>query len=49
MYPAHTPAAGLPAGYATLAVPEKALLFSAEEARAEREGALAEWLAALSR
>ncbi|HRO11570.1 thiamine ABC transporter substrate binding subunit [Amaricoccus sp.] len=49
MYPAHTPAAGLPAGYDTLAVPEKALLFPPEEAQAKREAALAEWLAALSR
>ena len=40
MYPAHTPAAGLPEGYATLAVPEKPLLFSPEEARGEaRRGA----------
>ena len=49
MYPAHTPAAGLPEGYATLAVPEKALLLPPEEARAKREEALGEWLAALSR
>ena len=38
MYPAHTPAAGLPEGYATLAVPEKPLLFSPEEARGEARG-----------
>jgi thiamine transport system substrate-binding protein len=49
MYPAKTPAAGLPEGYATLAVPEKPLLFAPEEAEAKREEALAEWLAALSR
>jgi thiamine transport system substrate-binding protein len=49
MYPAHMPAAGLPAGYETLAVPEKPLLFPPEEAQAKRDGALAEWLAALSR
>jgi thiamine transport system substrate-binding protein len=49
MYPAHTPAAGLPEGYETLALPEKPLLFSPEEAQAVRDGALAEWLAALSR
>ena len=49
MYPARTPAGGLPEGYATLALPEKPLLFSPEEAQAKREGALAEWLAALSR
>ena len=49
MYPAHTPAGGLPEGYASLAVPEKALLLPPEAARAAREGALAEWLAAFSR
>ena len=49
MYPAHTPAAGLPAAYGTLAKPTKPLLLSPDEARAEREPALAEWLAALSR
>jgi thiamine transport system substrate-binding protein len=49
MYPARTPAGGLPEGYATLALPEKPLLFPPEEAQAKREGALAEWLAALSR
>lgn len=49
MYPARLPEGGLPAGFETLAVPEKPLLFSPEEARAEREPALAEWLAVLSR
>jgi thiamine transport system substrate-binding protein len=49
MYPAHTPAGGLPAGYETLAVPEKPLLFTPDEARALRDPGLAEWLAALSR
>ena len=49
MYPAKTPEAGLPEGYAGLPVPEKPLLFSPEEAAAEREAALEEWLAALSR
>jgi thiamine transport system substrate-binding protein len=49
MYPAHTPAGGLPEGYAALPVPEKPLLLSPEEAAAARDGALAEWLAALSR
>ena len=48
MYPAHTAAAGLPAGYETLPKPSKHLLFTPEEARAERDPALAEWLAALS-
>ena len=49
MYPAKTPEAGLPEGYAGLAVPEKPLLFTPEEAAAEREPALEEWLRALSR
>jgi thiamine transport system substrate-binding protein len=49
MYPAKTPAGGLPAGYDTLAVPAKPLLFPPEEARALRDPALAEWLDALSR
>jgi len=49
MYPAHTPASGLPAGYETLPLPAKPLLFSPDEAQAKREGALAEWLAALTR
>ena len=48
MYPAKTPAAGLPEGYETLAVPETPLLFPPEEAAARRDGALDEWLAALS-
>jgi thiamine transport system substrate-binding protein len=49
MYPAVTPKAGLPEGFETLVVPEKALLLSAEEAAAVREDALEEWRAALSR
>jgi thiamine transport system substrate-binding protein len=49
MYPARAPEGGLPEGYATLAVPEKPLLFSPEEARASRDAALDEWLRALSR
>jgi len=49
MYPARTPEAGLPEGYAGLPVPEKPLLFSPEEAEAQREAALDEWLEALSR
>ncbi|WP_420583590.1 thiamine ABC transporter substrate binding subunit [Ruegeria sp.] len=48
MYPAVTPAAGLPEGFDTLTVPEKSLLFGAEEAAAVRDQALAEWLGALS-
>jgi thiamine transport system substrate-binding protein len=49
MYPARTPEAGLPEGFETLAVPDKALLLSPEEARAGRDAALDEWLRALSR
>jgi thiamine transport system substrate-binding protein len=49
MYPAKTPAAGLPEGYAALPVPAKPLLFPPEEARALRDPAIDEWLAALSR
>lgn len=49
MYPAVTPAGGLPEAYATLALPETPLLLAPEEARAAREGALDEWLRALSR
>lgn len=49
MYPAVTPAEGLPKGFETLTQPKTALLFSPEEAAALRDPALAEWLAALSR
>jgi thiamine transport system substrate-binding protein len=49
MYPAVTPAAGLPAGFDTLIRPEKSLLLSADEAAALRDAALDEWLTALSR
>jgi|TARA_B110000908_G_C10193244_1_gene421590 thiamine transport system substrate-binding protein len=48
MYPAVTPSAGLPAGFETLTVPEKALLIPIDEVPAIREEALAEWLKALS-
>jgi len=47
MYPAVTPAAGLPEGFGT--PPEKALAFAEGEAAAKRDEALAEWLAALSK
>ena len=49
MYPAVTPAGGLPDGFDTLITPETALLFPAGEADAARDVALAEWLTALSR
>ena len=49
MYPAVTPAAGLPKGFETLAQPSKSLLLSAEEAETLRAPALDEWRAALAR
>ena len=49
MYPAVTPADGLPNGFEILAQPEKSLLFTADEAVAARDPALDEWLTALSR
>ena len=49
MYPAVTPAGGLPDGFDTLIEPEKSLLVPAEKARAVRDEALDEWLRALSR
>lgn len=48
MYPAVTPAGGLPEGFDTLVTPEKALLLSSEEAAAARDAALSEWRDALS-
>jgi thiamine transport system substrate-binding protein len=48
MYPAVTPEVGLPDGFESLVQPEKALLFSAEEAASIRDEALEEWRAALS-
>ena len=48
MYPAVTPAAGLPAGFETLVTPDKSLLIPEAEAAAVRDAALAEWQAALS-
>lgn len=48
MYPAVTPAAGLPDGFETLIVPEKSLFLEPDEAAAVRDQALAEWLGALS-
>jgi thiamine transport system substrate-binding protein len=48
MYPAVTPAGGLPTGFETLITPEKSLLVPANEAPALRDAALAEWLTALS-
>ncbi|MDX8349166.1 thiamine ABC transporter substrate binding subunit [Cognatiyoonia sp. IB215446] len=49
MYPAVTPAEGLPDGFDTLLTPAKSLLLSPEDAAAKRDAALDEWRAALSR
>jgi thiamine transport system substrate-binding protein len=49
MYPAVTPAAGLPEGFETLHVPETSLLLGPAEAAARRDAALAVWRDALSR
>jgi thiamine transport system substrate-binding protein len=48
MFPAVTPAAGLPEGFETLIAPEKALIIDAAEAPSVRDVALEEWRAALS-
>jgi len=48
MYPAVTPAAGLPAGFETLVQPGKSLLLTEDEAASVRDAALEEWLTALS-
>jgi len=49
MYPAHTPAGGLPPGFATLITPAKSLLLDPKAAQAARGPAVDEWRAALSR
>ncbi len=49
MYPARTPAAGLPPGYDTLIRPAKSLLLSPAQAEALRLPAIDRWRAALSR
>jgi len=49
MYPAITPADGLPDGFETLITPAKSLLVPADQADALRDVALAEWLTALSK
>jgi len=48
MYPAVTPADGLPKGFDTLITPAKSLVFSSEEALAIRATALDAWRTALS-
>ena len=49
MYPAVMPKGGLNPGFDTLITPARALLYPAGEAQKVRDGALAEWQAALSR
>ena len=49
MYPAKTPAAGLPAGFETLIKPPKSLLFSSAQAESLRQPAVDEWQTALAR
>jgi thiamine transport system substrate-binding protein len=49
MYPAVTPAAGLPEGFGTLHVPARSLLLPPDEAEALRGPAIDEWLGALAR
>ena len=48
MYPAVTPASGLPKGFETLLTPQKALFTPTDMVDAKREEALREWLGALS-
>jgi thiamine transport system substrate-binding protein len=49
MYPAVTPASGLPEGFETLILPATSLLLSADDAARLRPGALDAWRAALAR
>jgi thiamine transport system substrate-binding protein len=49
MYPAVTPAEGLPPGFETLTVPQRALIYPPQEAAGARDAALETWRAALSR
>jgi len=49
MYPAVLPEAGLPDAFASPVPADKALLMSPEDAAAARDGALAEWIEALSK
>ena len=48
MYPAKTPAAGLPVGFETLITPAKSLLLTSIEAEAARKPAVDEWQTVLS-
>jgi len=49
MYPAKTPAAGLPEGFATPVAPDHALIYAPQEAAAIHDAALDEWLTALAK
>jgi len=49
MYPANTPASGLPKGFETLIQPAKSLIYSSEEAEAFRADSVREWQEALSK
>lgn len=49
MYPAKTPAAGLPDGFETLISPAKSLLIAANEAEAMRSKGIEEWQSALAK
>lgn len=49
MYPAKTPAAGLPAGFETLIKPAKSLLYSPAEAESLRQSTVEEWQSALAK
>lgn len=49
MYPAVTPAGGLPHGFATLITPDKTLMYPANEAAMARDEALRKWLTELTR
>jgi thiamine transport system substrate-binding protein len=49
MYPAKTPAAGLPEGFETLIQPSKSLLLSSVEAESARTAAVEEWQTVLSK
>ena len=49
MYPAVTPEDGLPEGYQQMITPVQSLLYSSAEAQTQRDAAVEEWRAALSR
>ena len=49
MYPAVTPEDGLPEGYEQMITPVQSLLYSSAEAQTQRDAAVEEWRAALSR